>query len=434
MAAVRPQYSYTPLMGSFFMFGADALEWDSYTLWRNSTASSSRESVLQSMYLGYQTAAGFPNFFTNEEIITKFLNNLFGAPPDAATLAFWTSRLNTCGMVSPTTSKGCVMAQLIDAIITDNSALAARVRNRMAAAQLIKYETDTATEQGSTTNRNVVLNASRARLQPITDVVATRDAAVATLPRLRWVIEQNGITAKATFDAASGELVVNGTEMLSQAGAGNDIDPSKLTLYGDDTAYTLTSSGVDITSATQFRLTLNQADRQALLSRFNRDGATSKGNVAYLLAATPGWNIAHGAALAQAALTGTLVTVTNTSLLNIDKSDSTAYDAATDGVLLLRYLLGQRGAALIASARGAGATLRDAAAIETHLAGALPVFDVDGDGETLPLTDGLMILRRLLNPGAATSNAAAMSAITANAKRGSRSDVDVVNAIDALKP
>lgn len=45
-----------------------------------------------------------------------------------------------------------------------------------------------------------------------------------------------------------------------------------------------------------------------------------------------------------------------------------------------------------------------------------------------------MILRRLLNPSASVSNAAAMSAITANAKRGTRSDVDIVNAIDALNP
>ena len=51
-------------------------------------------------------------------------------------------------------------------------------------------------------------------------------------------------------------------------------------------------TGVEITSATQFRITLNQADRQGLLTRLNRDGTSSKGNVSYLLAATPGWNTA----------------------------------------------------------------------------------------------------------------------------------------------
>jgi hypothetical protein len=80
------------------------------------------------------------------------------------------------------------------------------------------------------------------------------------------------------------------------------------------------------------------------------------------------------------------------------------------------------------------ANLRYSTQIENYLLSSLTLLDVDGDGETLALTDGVMILRRLLNPGAAITNAAAMSAITAGAKRGSRSDADVVNAIDALKP
>jgi alpha-tubulin suppressor-like RCC1 family protein len=122
-------------------------------------------------------------------------------------------------------------------------------------------------------------------------------------------------------------------------------------------------------------------------------------------------------------------------LLNIDNSSpTTTYDAATDGVLLMRYLLGYRGAALIANALGTGVSLRDATQIETHIATSLALLDVDGDGETLAVTDGVMILRRLLNPNAAITNAAAMSAITAGAKRGGRSDADIVNAIDALKP
>jgi hypothetical protein len=126
---------------------------------------------------------------------------------------------------------------------------------------------------------------------------------------------------------------------------------------------------------------------------------------------------------------------TSAPILNIDNSDAaTTYDPATDGVLLMRYLLGYRGAALVANAQGIGASLRDSMQIENHVSTSLAPLDVDGDGETLALTDGVMILRRLLNPGAAITNAAAMSAITAGAKRGSRSDADVVNAIDALKP
>ena len=45
-----------------------------------------------------------------------------------------------------------------------------------------------------------------------------------------------------------------------------------------------------------------------------------------------------------------------------------------------------------------------------------------------------MILRRLLNPSALLTDAAAMAEITAGAKRGTMSDVDIVRAIDSLKP
>jgi N-terminal domain of M60-like peptidases/Peptidase M60, enhancin and enhancin-like len=120
--------------------------------------------------------------------------------------------------------------------------------------------------------------------------------------------------------------------------------------------------------------------------------------------------------------------------LNIDNSAGMVYDPATDGTLLMRYLFGMRGAALMNNARGTGTSVRDAEQVEAYLASNLALFDVDGDGKTLPMTDGLMILRRLLGPAAAITDAAAMAAITAKAKMGGRTDVDVVRAIDALRP
>ncbi len=142
-----------------------------------------------------------------------------------------------------------------------------------------------------------------------------------------------------------------------------------------------------------------------------------------------------GNGFTSATTTPAVLTVSYGPILNIDNSDATTkYHPATDGVLLLRYLLGLRGSALIANARGTGAGLRDAAAIEAHLAANLSLLDVDGDAQTLPLTDGVMILRRLLNPTALASDAAASAAITAGAKRGALSDEAVVKAIDALKP
>jgi predicted outer membrane repeat protein len=120
------------------------------------------------------------------------------------------------------------------------------------------------------------------------------------------------------------------------------------------------------------------------------------------------------------------------SLLNVDNSSpNTIYDAATDGALIVRYLLGMRGPALVSGVLGSGPNLRSAAQIETYLADLVELFDVDGDGKTLPMTDGLMILRRILMPTPSTASA---PTITANAKNSAKPDADIVNAIDALKP
>ncbi len=116
-----------------------------------------------------------------------------------------------------------------------------------------------------------------------------------------------------------------------------------------------------------------------------------------------------------------------TPILNIDNSDATTkYDAATDGVLLLRYLFGFRDTALVDGALGSGPALRNAAQIAAHINDNLAAFDVDGDGFTLLMSDGLMILRRLLGLSGL--------ALTANAKQGATSDLAIAVAIDALKP
>jgi len=94
-------------------------------------------------------------------------------------------------------------------------------------------------------------------------------------------------------------------------------------------------------------------------------------------------------------------------------------------VLLLRYLLGYRDTALITGAIGPGAR-RNATQIAQHIADTLTRFDVDGDGQTLAMTDGVMILRRMLGITG--------SAITQGVKNSARSDADVVLMIDALKP
>ncbi len=140
---------------------------------------------------------------------------------------------------------------------------------------------------------------------------------------------------------------------------------------------------------------------------------------------TPG--LALSATL-QSGAPGPGVCAAGPAVLNIDDSSAPdVYSASTDGVLLIRYLLGLRGTALTQGALGTNPQ-RNAAQIENHIFTNLALFDVDGDTSTKALTDGLLILRRLLGLSgpALTSGARNPTSI--------RSDSDIANAIDALKP
>ena len=64
-------------------------------------------------------------------------------------------------------------------------------------------------------------------------------------------------------------------------------------------------------------------------------------------------------------------------------------------MLVLRYLLGLRGVSLVNNARAGGAT-RDAAQIAAHLDARIAAMDIDGDGAVRATSDGLLILRYML--------------------------------------
>jgi hypothetical protein len=84
--------------------------------------------------------------------------------------------------------------------------------------------------------------------------------------------------------------------------------------------------------------------------------------------------------------------------LDIDSSvTTTKYHALTDGVLVMRYLLGLTGAALTRGIKSPTA-IRTDGEIETQLASLRDSgkLDVDGNAQTRPETDGLLILRYLL--------------------------------------
>ena len=84
------------------------------------------------------------------------------------------------------------------------------------------------------------------------------------------------------------------------------------------------------------------------------------------------------------------------AVLDIDGSVSASkYDALTDGLLVIRYMLGLTGSSLTDGALGGTATRTDPVAIKTYLDGISAVLDIDGNGSTDAMTDGLLILRYL---------------------------------------
>ncbi|MDO9399322.1 MAG: Ig-like domain-containing protein, partial [bacterium] len=131
----------------------------------------------------------------------------------------------------------------------------------------------------------------------------------------------NGITAgnvavptitSATYANNTGVLVVTGANFLKKAGATNDIDASKLTFTGQGGAtYTLTgTASVEITSATEFTLTLTGADKTGVNALFNKTGLNANDNTVYNLAATEDWAAGADAAVVVADLTNNGITVT----------------------------------------------------------------------------------------------------------------------------
>lgn len=110
----------------------------------------------------------------------------------------------------------------------------------------------------------------------------------------------------------------------------------------------------------------------------------------YYLGPTAVGDLIVGQSICGVTPPGSLVT------LDIDGSASaTKYDARTDGLLAIRYMFGLTGPSLTAGALG-GTASRNATDIKTYLDANRSAFDIDGDGNVDALTDGLLIVRYLL--------------------------------------
>ena len=81
--------------------------------------------------------------------------------------------------------------------------------------------------------------------------------------------------------------------------------------------------------------------------------------------------------------------------LALDVDDNGDTDALTDGLLVLRHRFGFSGLTLTSNAVAPDCMRCDAAQIEPYLAGLGLVLDVDGNGMLEPLTDGLLVVRFL---------------------------------------
>jgi hypothetical protein len=97
-----------------------------------------------------------------------------------------------------------------------------------------------------------------------------------------------------------------------------------------------------------------------------------------------------------------------------------SYKAETDGLLVLRYLFGLTGNALTASALGNTAQRTNAAEIHDYLDSIRSQLDVDLNGQSDPLTDGMLIVRYLQG----LRNAALINGVVApNATRKVATDI-----------
>ena len=92
--------------------------------------------------------------------------------------------------------------------------------------------------------------------------------------------------SSATYNVVTGSLVVTGINFTANPGTDNDVDISLLTITGEDgSTHALTSTAdVDITSASEFTVTLGGADKTAVDALLNKNGTSSVDGTAYNLA------------------------------------------------------------------------------------------------------------------------------------------------------
>jgi len=118
-------------------------------------------------------------------------------------------------------------------------------------------------------------------------------------------------------------------------------------------------------------------------------------------------------------LTAQSTNSTSNASLNWDVDKDGTTDALTDGLLILRYTFGLTGDTLVASAVSATSTLTNAE-VESEITAVMSIADIDGDGEIDALTDGLIILRYLFG---LTGDPLIIGSISSSATRSSAAEI-----------
>ena len=84
-----------------------------------------------------------------------------------------------------------------------------------------------------------------------------------------------------------------------------------------------------------------------------------------------------------------------TGCFSFDVDQSLDASPLTDGLLVIRFLFGFEGEALTNGAVGTAAERADAESVASYLGSARQALDIDGDGDAKALTDGLLLIRYL---------------------------------------
>jgi len=116
-------------------------------------------------------------------------------------------------------------------------------------------------------------------------------------------------------------------------------------------------------------------------------------------------------------------------LASLDIDGDGEAKALTDGLMIIRRLFGFSGNSLSAGAVAASATYTTSAELAARIDAFATGLDIDGDGETKALTDGLMIIRRLFGFSGTSLIAGAVSATATRTQ-----SVEIATYIDSLVP